>query len=301
MGCAAALEVDSGLQERVLMSVPTATSQGPTAMVLETSWRPPAASWLSCSSGTIFLQPTGRAGRRFQPLLRQHQGSWMPPSSQEHIPSIAPAWQHVSHRMAPSISPLKAWRQFLCVPRELPYLLTPQTSTLLGHRPRARQPNTTADSHRRNNTQTASTRKYLNVRLLLPAQTSSACLTPCYFMENIPFCLLLTQVNKTTHLWWNKNLATFNIYYKFVQKANVTFPWPAPRSLVGHLRNFLPISTEFAVFVKGQICLILVVFIFCSKQYFSLSWALFLLLFFLFYLPLLLKYGSVGSVLHSSG
>lgn len=132
------------------------------------------------------MQPTESVGRRFQPLLRQEQGIWMPPPSQEHISSIAPACQHVSHRMVPPISPLKALCQCLCVPRELPHPLTPQVSTLPGHRPPARQPNTTAGSHGRNNIQTATARKYLDARMLLPAQTSSDCLMPCCFMENIP-------------------------------------------------------------------------------------------------------------------
>lgn len=41
-------------------------------------------------------------------------------------------------------------------------------------------------------------------------------------------------------------------YYKFIQKTNVIFSWPAPCSLVGHLHNFLPVSIEFAVYVRGQ-------------------------------------------------
>ena len=184
MGCAAALQVNPVFQARVLTSVLTVTSHGPTAMVLQTSWRPPLPSWLLRSSGAIFLQLTEGSGRRFQPLLRQHSGIWMPRSSQEHASSIAPVCQHVSHRMSPSISPDRVLCQCLCVPRDLPHPLTPQASTLPWHRPPARQPNSMAGSHRRNNTQQPQPGNTWMQECCY--QTFSAHLMTRYFIENIP-------------------------------------------------------------------------------------------------------------------
>lgn len=104
---------------------------GSTAMVLENSWRPPTPLALLLIWRSI-CATNWECWKGASASLKQHQGIWMPPTFQEHIAGIAPECQHVSHRMAASVSHLKARRQCLCVPKELHQPLTHRPSQCWG-------------------------------------------------------------------------------------------------------------------------------------------------------------------------
>lgn len=156
MGCAATLEVDPGLQERVLLLI--------WSNICATNWE----CWEEVSASPRAASRHSDANLLLGPHI-QHCPSVLacvPQDGTIHIPfqSMMPV-SLCAQRAAPPSHPTGQHT----VGAQTPCLATKHHG----------------GSHRRNNTQTANIFEYLNARMLLPVQTS-ACLMPHYFMEHIP-------------------------------------------------------------------------------------------------------------------